>query len=149
VGYLMVRITPHVTEASITEAQFENGLRLLGHTLDALDNQHWRLRTFWQIDQPIAGDETFFVHLSSAGTPLVLADGDSGDGFYPMSLWRPGDVIVDQRTLPLPPGIDRSKLLIELGVYHRTGGQRVKVSTSVQPVIDQALLFSGPSAGGP
>jgi len=58
-------------------------------------------------------------------------------------------VIVDQRTLQLPPGIDRSQLLIELGVYHRTGGQRVKVTTSVQPVIDQALLFSGPSAGGP
>lgn len=149
VGYLMVRVASQGAESALTEAQFENGLRLLGHTLDALDDQHWRLRTFWQIDRSISGDETFFVHLSSSGRPLVSADGDSGDGFYPLSLWRPGDVIVDQRTLPLPPGIDRSQLLIELGVYHRTGGQRVKVSTSVPPVIDQALLFSGPSAGGP
>ncbi|MBI5566097.1 MAG: hypothetical protein HY870_14470, partial [Chloroflexi bacterium] len=69
----------------------------------------------------------------------------SGDGFYPMRLWRPGDVIVDERTLEIAPHLDRTQLLIELGLYDRATTQRVAVIDSAQAVVNNAILLGGPS----
>jgi 4-amino-4-deoxy-L-arabinose transferase-like glycosyltransferase len=147
VGYLNVQLEPLAGETAPPEAQFENGLKLLAHSVEAADANHWRLRTLWQIDQPIAADHTFFVHLRAPNEVLAAQDGDSGDGFYPLKLWRPGDVILDERLIEVPPQADRVQLLIELGVYDRVTGQRVKVIDSAPPVIDQAILLGGPTGG--
>ena len=120
---------------------------MLGHSVEAADANHWRLRTLWQIDQPIAADQTFFVHLRAPNEVLAAQDGDSGDGFYPLKLWRPGDVIIDERLIEVPPQADRVQLLIELGVYDRVTGQRVPVIDAAPPVIDQAILLGGPTGG--
>lgn len=147
VGYLAVQLEPADGAVALPEARFENGLKLLGHSVEAVDNEHWRLRTLWQIDQPIGADETFFVHLRAANQVLDSKDGDSGDGFYPLKLWRPGDMIIDERIIDVPPQADRVQLLIELGVYDRVTAQRVKVIDSASPVIDQAILLGGPTGG--
>jgi 4-amino-4-deoxy-L-arabinose transferase-like glycosyltransferase len=147
VGYLAVQLEPVDGAAAQPEARFENGLKLLGHSVEAVDNAHWRLRTLWQIDQPIDADQTFFVHLRSANQVLASKDGDSGAGFYPLNLWRPGDVIIDERIIEVPPQADRAQLLIELGVYDRATAQRVKVIDSAPPVINQAILLGGPTGG--
>ena len=47
--------------------------------------------------------------------------------FYPLRLWKPGNVIIDERIIDVPPQADRAQLLIELGVYERATNQRVKV----------------------
>ena len=147
VGYLAVQLESVDGAAAQPEARFENGLKLLGHSVEALDNEHWRLRTLWQIDQPIDADQTFFVHLRAANQVLDSKDGDSGDGFYPLKLWRPGDVIIDERLIDVPSQTDRVQLLIELGLYDRATAQRVKVIDSTPPVIDQAILLGGPTGG--
>ncbi len=149
VGYLRVQIDPKQSTSSLTEAQFANGLRLLGHSIEVLDEGHWRLRTLWMADQSQSSDETFFVHLLLNNQLVVSVDGDSGAGFYPASLWRVGDVVIDQRTIELPAQADRVQLLIEMGVYNRSTGQRVKVIESAQAVIDRAILLGGPNAVGP
>jgi 4-amino-4-deoxy-L-arabinose transferase-like glycosyltransferase len=146
-GYLNVQLEPLTDAAAPPEAQFENGLKLLGHSVEAADANHWRLRTLWQIDQPIDADQTFFVHLRAPNEVLDAKDGDSGDGFYPLRLWRPGDVIIDERLIEVPPQADRGQLLIELGLYDRITGQRVPVIASAPPVIDQAILLGGPTGG--
>jgi 4-amino-4-deoxy-L-arabinose transferase-like glycosyltransferase len=146
-GYLAVQVEPVDGAAAPPEVQFENGLKLLGHSVEAADANHWRLRTLWQIDQPIAADQTLFVHLLAPNKVLDAKDGDSGDGFYPFKLWRPGDVIIDERLIEVPPQADRVQLLIELGVYDRVTGQRVPVIESAPPVIDQAILLGGPTGG--
>jgi hypothetical protein len=66
-----------------------------------------------------------------------------------MRAWRRGDVIIDERTLDVPPGADRVKLLIEMGIYNRVTGQRVKVLDTAQAVINDAVLLGGPNAIGP
>ncbi len=147
VGYLAVQLEPADGTSASPEAQFENGLKLLGHSVEAADNEHWRLRTLWQIDQPIDADQTFFVHLRAANEVLDSKDGDSGAGFYPLKLWRPGDVIIDERLIDVPPQADRVQLLIELGLYDRVTAQRVQVIDSAPPVIDQAILLGGPTGG--
>jgi hypothetical protein len=148
-GYLSMQIDPIAGADIRPEAQFENGLRLLGHSIEAVDDAHWRLRTLWQTDRSIAGDQTFFVHLLAVNQVIHSQDGDSGDGFYPLRLWKPGDVIIDERLLEVLPQADRAQLLIELGVYDRATNQRVPVSATTQPVIDQAFLLGGTTDSGP
>jgi hypothetical protein len=80
---------------------------------------------------------------------LQASDGDSGDGFFPLRLWQIGQVIVDERLINVPPGVDRAQLLIEMGIYDRATNQRVNVIEATPPVIDQALLLGGATASGP
>jgi hypothetical protein len=148
-GYLAVQIEPKREADAKPEVEFENGLRLLGHSVEAIDDRHWQLRTLWQTDQTVPGDHTFFVHLLSNNQLVDTRDGDSGGGFYPMRLWRAGDVIVDERVIDLPAQASWQQMLVELGVYDRRTGQRVKVASSAQPVINQAVLLSGPAPSGP
>lgn len=149
VGYLAVQIEPTDGAQAQPEARFENGLSLLGHTIEVVDDKQWRLRTLWQTDRPLAGDETFFVHLLDINQVIGSMDGDSGGGFYPLRLWQPGDVIIDERLVDVSPQADRAQLLIELGVYDRVTNQRVKVIEATQPVIDQAVLLGGSADSGP
>jgi hypothetical protein len=148
-GYLMVQVEPASETQPQAEAQFENGMRLLGHSIEAVDDEHWRLRTLWQTNRSMEGDHTFFVHLLNVNQVLQASDGDSGDGFFPLRLWQPGQVIVDERLINVPPGVDRAQLLIEMGIYDRTTNQRVNVIEATPPVIDQALLLGGATASGP
>lgn len=143
-AYVRAQVEP-VTLALSPEARFANGAQLLGHSIERLSETQWRLRTLWQITGTISADHTFFVHLLSAGQTVVTADGDNGDGFYPIRLWRPGDVIIDERTLAVAPQLDRTQLLIEMGLYDRASGQRVTVIDSAQAVVDNAILLGGPS----
>jgi hypothetical protein len=149
VGYLAVRVEPLDGATQQPEAQFANGLKLLGHSIEAVDETHWRLRTLWQTDRSLSADQTFFVHLLKVNQVLTTQDGDSGDGFYPLRLWRPGDVIIDERIIDVPPQADRAQLLVELGVYDRATNQRVTVITATPPVIDQALWLGGSTDRGP
>ncbi len=114
-----------------------------------MDESHWRLRTLWQTDRTITSDQTFFVHLLAVNQVIASKDGDSGDGFYPLRLWRPGDVIIDERVVDMPPQSDRAQLLIEAGLYDRATGQRAKVIETTQPVINQAVLLGGAAQSGP
>jgi 4-amino-4-deoxy-L-arabinose transferase-like glycosyltransferase len=149
VGYLAVQLEPLDGAPLQPEAQFENGLRLLGHSVETIDAGHWRLRTLWQLDRALEDDQTFFVHLLAVNQVLNTKDGDSGDGFYPLRAWRPGDVVVDERVLDVPPHVDRTQLLIELGVYDRATRQRVKVGEATPPVLNEAVLLGGPTISGP
>jgi hypothetical protein len=147
-AYLRVQAEP-LSMALVPEARFSNGVQLLGHSIERLDDTHWRLRTLWQIIEPAAAvggsDDTFFVHLLAAGQLVVAQDGDPGDGLYPIRLWRRDDVIIDERTLEIAAGLDRSRLLIELGLYNRATTQRVPVLDAAQAVVNNAVLLGGPS----
>ena len=143
-AYVRVQAEP-VALTLAPEARFANGAQLLGHSIERLSDTQWRLRTLWSITGTLSADQTFFVHLALAGQVMITADGDNGDGFYPMRLWRPGDVIVDERTLVIAPHLDRTQLLIELGLYDRATTQRVTVIDSAQAVVNNAILLGGPS----
>ena len=118
---------------------------MLGHSIERLSDTQWRLRTLWTITDTIKADQTFFVHLLSAGQVIVTQDGDNGDGFYPMRLWRPGDIVIDERTIEIAPLLDRTQLLIEMGLYDRVSTQRVPIVDSAQAVVNDAVLLGGPA----
>lgn len=147
-AYLRVQVDPQ-SIAFTPEAVFDNGVELLGHSIQALDDGRWRVQTLWRSDGSATGTPTFFVHLLLSNQQVATRDGDSGDGFYPLTAWRPGDVIIDERTLDVPPGADPAKLLVEVGLYDRVSGQRARVLANTQAVIDNAILLGGPAAVGP
>ena len=144
----VVRIEPIAGSGDAAEATFDGGLRLVGHAIEDR-GQQWLLRTLWQIERPAAGDVTLFVHLLNGGALALNADGDVGDGMYPMRLWRPGDVVVDERIVPLPAGSDRAQLSLEIGLYFRADSVRVKVTQSGTPVSNDALQLGAPGGPGP
>jgi hypothetical protein len=143
-AYVRVQAEPIALTLS-PEARFANGAQLLGHSIERLSDTQWRLRTLWTLSDTVKADQTFFVHLLSAGQIIVTQDGDNGDGFYPMRLWRPGDVIIDERTIEIAPLLDRTQLLIEMGLYDRGSTQRVPLIDSAQAVVNDAVLLGGPS----
>ncbi len=145
---VLVQIRPRAGSSDDAEATFEGGIHLLGHAIEDRGDE-WLLRTLWQIDRPVAGDVTTFVHLLNSGRLAATADGDAGDGVYPMRAWRAGDVIVDERSVRLPPGDERSQLSLEIGLYDRQTGARVKVMQASSSASADALQLSAPGSPGP
>ena len=144
--YAYVRVQAEPTTLTLPpEARFVNGAQLLGHSIERLSDTQWRLRTLWMVTEKVSADQTFFVHLLSAGQAVVTQDGDNGDGLYPMRLWRPGDIIIDERTIEIAPLLDRTQLLIEMGLYDRVSTQRVPIVASAQAVVNDAVLLGGPA----
>ncbi len=144
----LARVEPRPRPVSDAEATFAGGIRLLGHSIEDRGDA-WLLRTLWRIDGPVTDDLTLFVHLLNGRTLAVTADGDAGDGLYPIRLWRVGDVIVDERRVPLPAGADRSALSMEIGLYARASGARIAVIEASGSVSDDALQLGAPGSPGP
>ncbi len=145
---VLARIESRATSGEAAEATFDGGIRLLGHAIEDRGDV-WLLRTLWQVDRPVAGDVTMFVHLLNAGSPAASADGDAGDGLYPMRAWRAGDVIVDERSVQLPASAHRAALSLAIGLYDRQSGARMKVIESASPVSENALQLGAPGGPGP
>ena len=59
----------------------------------------------WQVAAPLAADYSATVQLfDDAGEKLTQDDHKPGGAFYPTSLWKPGEVLLDRHTLTLPAG---------------------------------------------
>jgi hypothetical protein len=82
----------------------------------------------WQ-GHPLADDYTVFVHLRDRdGRVLTTSDGQPLAGVYPTSLWSPGELIADPRTVALPEGPGTYDLVV--GLYRLDDGQRLPVDPS-------------------
>jgi anti-sigma-K factor RskA len=83
------------------------------------------VRLDWRVLAPPPFLPAVFVHVyDAAGALVAQSDGPPADGFAPLELWRPGDGLVDERTLDLsalPPG-DYS---VAVGVYDPANGARL------------------------
>ena len=70
----------------------------------------------WQVVDPLPGDYTTTVQLFDAGgNKLAQDDRRAGGDYYPTTLWKPGEIILDRHTLALPQGAQPNRLLV--GMY--------------------------------
>jgi hypothetical protein len=141
-------IRPVAGATDSAQATFGNGVRLLASTVEDRGDV-WVLRTLWRSERPVTDDATVFAQLLNDGALAASADGDAGDGLFPMRLWRAGDVVVDERQLSLPAAPDRSKLAIAFGLYNRQTAERVPIVESSSSVSQDALLLGAPGGPGP
>jgi hypothetical protein len=129
VTYVRVGLTrddPALDESTVikTGATLEAGEHAVGETLGQLidllgydlvrQGELMRLTLYWQTRRPVPHDYTVFVHcLDADGRRVSQQDQQPLGGFYPTSLWQPGEVIADYYELS-PSSLCRR---IAVGMY--------------------------------
>jgi hypothetical protein len=116
------------------DAQFEDQLEAIGW--EVLDkNGHiaqsvvpatsYHLRVYLRTLRPITGSWKAFVHIDGQQRRF---NGDHSvlDGKYPMNLWRPGDVVVDDLPFQLEPNFTPGDYTVYFGFF--AGETRFKVT---------------------
>ncbi|WP_437731132.1 glycosyltransferase family 39 protein [Sorangium sp. So ce1335] len=111
--------------ANPVEAMFEDELEVLGWELtddegrrvpSVVPQKTYRLRTYFRVHRPIAGNWKMFVHIDgfqrryNGDHPVI-------EGRYPMSLWQPGDVVVDDHELQLEPNFTPGDYTLYFGFF--------------------------------
>jgi hypothetical protein len=100
--------------------------RVTGH---AAPGSPVTVETRWQALAAPTTDYTAFVHLSDATGKIVAQfDAQPTDGVYPTSAWLPGESVVEQHTLTLPPALPPGPLTVSVGLYNLASLQRLPVS---------------------
>ena len=131
VTYLVVHAEPYSTVPA-PQAQFRGGVQLVGAQVEG---QHVRL--MWYTPQTPDADYAVFVHVLHAGTRVAQHDSDPTGGLYPMSQWRPGDMIVDDHVLSGTWDTQRDQVMV--GLYRRDTGQRLPVVDAGGAVLGDAV----------
>jgi len=87
-----------------------------------------RVTLWWETQAPPAGNHTVFVHLMDEDRQLVgTGDGPPLGGGFPTQMWRPGDVVLDEHVVPLPPNLATARYTVHVGWYDSVTGARLPV----------------------
>jgi hypothetical protein len=87
-----------------------------------------RLALEWLTEQPVDDSYSVFIHLIDAdGTLHAQYDSVPGGGLLPMTIWEPGEAIVDRVALTLPDDLPAGSYTIQVGVYDPASGLRLPV----------------------
>jgi len=99
------------------------------------------VRTSWWTNAPLLPHLTLFAHLGEPDAPpLYQVDGNSWQKTLPLSNWQPGDLIVDERRMPLPPDLENFR--VSLGIYNWVNGERLEgVDAAERPLPYNAYII--------
>jgi hypothetical protein len=90
----------------------------------------FRLTLVWQTEALFPANYAVFLHLEDEAGELV-AQNDSFplQGIRPTTSWRPGEVLIDDHTLLLPPDLPPGDYMLWVGLYNPDTGERLPVTT--------------------
>lgn len=88
-----------------------------------------QISLYWEPLRPLAAEYHTFVHLTdAAGHKIAQSDRQPGGLYYPTTLWRPGERLLDAHTLTMPA--DAAE-----GVYHLVAGMyALSADGSLEPL---------------
>jgi len=117
-------------------ANFGGQLQLLGYTFDASTST---LGLVWQAAPGTTVDYTVFVHVvDESGKRLA---GNDAQPSVPTSQWARGEVVVDERVVPIPDGLAPGDYGLVVGMYRADTGERLPLlDMTGAPVGDYAAL---------
>jgi hypothetical protein len=130
---------------SLTEVTFGDQIELSGYTLDCVFTA-CRVILHWQALVMPEADYTVFVHLVGEDG-LIASQHDSKPvgGLYPTTMWKAGEVIVDEHSLPLATDIPPGDYRLLVGLYRPETAERLPVlGPDGQALGDSAVLTSVP-----
>jgi 4-amino-4-deoxy-L-arabinose transferase-like glycosyltransferase len=113
------------------EASFEHAIELAGYDAVAetsVNGGALSLTLYWRLNSGrVPADYTVFVHLvGEDGVALVPpADGPPRGGDWPTSAWVPGEWVVDERVIALPPVLPLGRYTAQVGFYDPASGARL------------------------
>ena len=85
------------------------------------------LRTIWLARDTIDEQYTLLVHVLSGNKVVGSRDGPMVQGLYPTELWRRGDLVLDERIIPLEDKLDTSTAVVNIGFYSPESLERVNL----------------------
>lgn len=120
------------TLANRVDANFANQMSILGFEMapagSVAAGQDLTLSLYWQAEATVGQDYQAFVHLADeTGRPLAQKDGPAGGSVYPTSKWVKGEVVLEERVVPVPADMPPGEYQILLGVYDLQTLQRLPV----------------------
>ncbi len=122
---------PEVPRAAAT---FEDGIGLVGATISPskiVPGASIDVTFEWFSQHPSSDDYTIFVHVrDSADSTVAQADGRPGNGSFPTTSWRPGDIIWDHHHLTVGPTVRTGSYHVVVGLYRLATLKRLQATTS-------------------
>jgi len=116
-------------EISLAGYQFENAKLHKGEPLV--------LRLYWFAHKTPAYNYKVFVHIEKPDGSAMIANGDDEPmhGYAPTSRWDAGELVVDEHTVKLDPGLASGAYRVVVGIYRPETMQNlvVKQATKVLP----------------
>ncbi|MCP4359309.1 MAG: hypothetical protein GY796_14950 [Chloroflexi bacterium] len=101
--------------AQESDHSFAGQIQLAGWSLNE-ENGALAVTLVWQASADIEQDYTAFVHLIGLdGIPAAQVDRQPGG--HPTSNWQPGEMIIDQYTVPLPDDLSVGNYTLTTGFY--------------------------------
>jgi hypothetical protein len=99
--------------------RFADAIELVGYRLEAPPRDaDIAITLVWQALQPLGRDVSQFVHVvDPSGKVWGQRDGAPGEGLYPTSRWRSGELVVEQYAFAVSPTAPKGELEVEVGWY--------------------------------
>ena len=83
---------------------------------------------YWQATAPLDAELKAFVHLRDQENRTVAqVDAAPLQGFYPTTVWQPGEILNDTQRLALPDDLKPGRYRMVAGLYDAKTGQRLSV----------------------
>jgi hypothetical protein len=107
------------------------GIALMGFDLTSIHSDgSFRVTLHWRADAPIERDYTVFVQvLDAEGRLVAQSDAQPAGGALPTTSWLPGEVVLDEHRLTLPPGLPPGRYRLVAGMYLLATGERLPVAS--------------------
>lgn len=107
---------PDLTGFTAVSHNFGDTLKLVGYQAEQAGDE-LIVRLAWEAIAPPPVAYTTFVHLLDAqGNIATQADSQPLDGRYPTDVWQVGEVVVEEKRLPLP--LEGQGFVTAVGAYH-------------------------------
>jgi hypothetical protein len=130
-------------------AEFGEAIRLLGYDINterAKSGGELGLTLYWQATATPADHYTVFNHVVDAAGQIVgQFDGPPSGDAWLTGTWLPGEVIIDQRTIPLRPDLPDGTYNVLVGLYAADSGQRLPITQDGQPQAGDQLVLTAVS----
>jgi hypothetical protein len=124
VVYVAYQVSPWEGTGTAPVGEFEAGMALLDYDLEVAEDRA-TVRLVWLAQETIEADYTLFVHVLSEGAKVGQEDRPIGGGLYSTDWWRPGDLVLEERVIPLEPGTNPGAVSASVGFYLPENGERV------------------------
>ncbi len=149
-GLLVLRALPSSSPsykiAHPTDFYVDNLLQLAGYELAATSyrpGDTMPLGLYWRALNPITDDYQVFVHVvNAAGERVAGFDKTPLDGWWPTTMWEPGQLIRDEVVIPLSDDLPTGEYELRVGLYRLSDLQRLPLTSDVGKVIDSAAILT-------
>jgi hypothetical protein len=144
-GKFHVQLHPPSPPEYPVHAQFGDSLVLVGgdfpeRTLHPGQMLNYTL--YWQAIDSISQDYTVFNHLlDMKGNIIAQQDSMPQQNQYSTSLWDPGEIVIDPRSITLPTELEPGAYSLRIGLYKPETGQRLLLKNGDQDFVELSGFF--------